>query len=244
MSRIGRYSSAIKRYHRSNGHGIHSPFAYHFVTRVLRERTPYYAYKDIEHYLNEVKGRNPLTKYRFRKVKMISYKCAKIIFRLVNYFQPRNIFQIGGNYGIISSAVMHADSTVGIFTYEATFSKYELAGYLKRGVEKGNEISQSASMQTLYDLYLERSGAETSHFIVINDIRYERESVLAAQIIKNAICSNGVIIMRNLHTSAMGKSLWDMAKEELKNGMTFTNGKMGVIISKPKLPREDFTIWF
>ncbi|MFI3239144.1 MAG: hypothetical protein R3Y22_00930 [Bacteroidales bacterium] len=244
MSRITRYSSALKRYHRSNGHGIHSPFAFHFVTSVLRERTPYYAYKDIEGYMNMVKGRNTFNRRHFREVKMISFKCAKIIFRLINHFQPSNIFQISGNYGIITKSIMYANSQVGIYTYEATFSKYELAGYLKHGINSSNSISQSASLKNLYDNYVEATGAENPHFIVINDIRYEREFNITTTIIKNTINSNGVIIMRNLHTSTMGKALWDNAKTELVNGMTFTNGKMGIIISNPKLPREDFTMWF
>lgn len=37
----------LKRLYRSRGHGIHSPFAYHFVTGVIGERGGFYAYDEL-----------------------------------------------------------------------------------------------------------------------------------------------------------------------------------------------------
>lgn len=37
-----------KRWRHGRGFGIHSPFAYDFITRTLRERLPYYGYDDID----------------------------------------------------------------------------------------------------------------------------------------------------------------------------------------------------
>lgn len=38
----------LKRLYRSRGHGIHSPFAYHFVTGVAGERAAFYAYRELD----------------------------------------------------------------------------------------------------------------------------------------------------------------------------------------------------
>ena len=38
----------IKRLLRSRGHGVHSPFAYRFITGVIREHCEYYAYTHLE----------------------------------------------------------------------------------------------------------------------------------------------------------------------------------------------------
>lgn len=37
-----------KRWRHGRGFGIHSPFAYDFITRTLRERLPYYAYSKLD----------------------------------------------------------------------------------------------------------------------------------------------------------------------------------------------------
>ena len=43
MGRLRRYRTAFKRYRHGKGFGIHSPFAFSFVLKVLRERLPYYS---------------------------------------------------------------------------------------------------------------------------------------------------------------------------------------------------------
>ena len=47
MGTFHRYRTAWSRLHRSSGFGVHSPFAYKFITCVLRERLPYYAYAEL-----------------------------------------------------------------------------------------------------------------------------------------------------------------------------------------------------
>ncbi len=70
MSRFKRYYTALFRLKRSKGYGIHSPFAFHFVIRVLRERNPFYAYEHID-------------------------KSRRLLFRVACNFKPDKILLIG-----------------------------------------------------------------------------------------------------------------------------------------------------
>jgi len=56
------------------GHGftVHSPFAYHFITCVLRERLPYYCFRD-----------------------EVLTKADRRLFRVAVYFRPRTVAIIG-----------------------------------------------------------------------------------------------------------------------------------------------------
>lgn len=47
IRRIKRVATALQRYKRSRGFGVHSPFAFHFILRVLREKSPYYCYPQL-----------------------------------------------------------------------------------------------------------------------------------------------------------------------------------------------------
>ncbi|MBN1984992.1 MAG: hypothetical protein JW761_01745 [Prolixibacteraceae bacterium] len=63
---------------RSNkkGFGIHSPFVYHLVTNVLFPEAGFYVFHEIE------------------KLKLIKKEksALKLLFRLIHYFQPNNVF--------------------------------------------------------------------------------------------------------------------------------------------------------
>lgn len=69
----------VKRAWRSRGFGIHSPFAFRFVTCVLRERGEYYAYTELRRMKG---GRRELRK-------------ASLLFRLVCEFQPAMVIVSG-----------------------------------------------------------------------------------------------------------------------------------------------------
>ena len=81
MGRLRRYRTAFGRYKRGKGFGIHSPFAFGFVLKVLRERNPYYAYSNLESLRKLVISH---TRHHFRHPRIISLKNAKIIFRVAN----------------------------------------------------------------------------------------------------------------------------------------------------------------
>ena len=114
MKRLKRYTSALTRYHKSNGFGIHSPFAFNFVTKVLRERLPFYCYAELEVLRKmAIKSLSQDNKHP----KIISLKSAKLLFRVTNYFNPRNILQIGTNYGISSITMLHVSSQSNLVIY-------------------------------------------------------------------------------------------------------------------------------
>ena len=87
---LKRYYTAFNRYKRSKGFGIHSPFAFSFVLQVLRERCPYYAYDDIS---SRRKLALSLAADVARHPRIISLKNAKMLFRIVCYFNPRVMLQ-------------------------------------------------------------------------------------------------------------------------------------------------------
>lgn len=89
----------VKRSWRSRGFGIHSPFAFRFVTCVLRERGEYYAYREMREFIGN-SGR---------------FKSMSLIVRLVCEFRPA-IVAISGdaNVDILSRSVRLADSRADI----------------------------------------------------------------------------------------------------------------------------------
>lgn len=74
---------------RSKGHGVHSPFAFELITKVIHSPHAYYAFYDIPDLLKE----NNLNSARVTPFNHLS-------FRLVNHFKPKNILEIHSGQGI------------------------------------------------------------------------------------------------------------------------------------------------
>ncbi len=72
-------TARLRRWRTGLGFGVHSPFAYYFITRVLRERLPYY---DFER-LPEISGRQ------------IRIRNARMIYRLSAFFRPDTVYVAG-----------------------------------------------------------------------------------------------------------------------------------------------------
>lgn len=76
----------LKRFRYRCGYGVHSPFAFDFIINVLYERTPYYAYEEIE---NRTRGGVK------KKDREQSKAVNRLLFRLVNRMQPGIVIDAG-----------------------------------------------------------------------------------------------------------------------------------------------------
>ncbi|MEO7961162.1 MAG: SAM-dependent methyltransferase, partial [Ginsengibacter sp.] len=103
------------------GHGIHSPFVFDFITNVLNDHKKYECYSRVESLrkrmlqdksLIEVEdfgAGSGIIKNRNRSVKNIAAsslknrKFSQLLFRIVNYYQPRHVIELGTSLGITTS---------------------------------------------------------------------------------------------------------------------------------------------
>lgn len=79
----------LRRFRCRCGYGVHSPFAFDFITNVVYEKTPYYAYQEIESRACSEQGTDA------NRINGHSKKVNRLLFRLVNRVQPRTIIHAG-----------------------------------------------------------------------------------------------------------------------------------------------------
>lgn len=100
-----RLTTRLRRLTHRNGYGVHSPFAYEFLTQVVYERTPFYAFPALQkHY--------PAS-HTLHKSQQL--KCREFLFRLANYVHPQ-IIRIYGTlpqaaHDYLLAACLHAKIT-------------------------------------------------------------------------------------------------------------------------------------
>lgn len=126
MSKVYRISRSASRFiykikhHR--GHGIHSPFVFDLITKVIEEKTPYYAYDDINHYLNQING----FKFKITKTHLL-------LFKLVNWFSAKNILVIGSGNGVGTLFLTASSSQISCISVEVCSDNFDLASQVYDG---------------------------------------------------------------------------------------------------------------
>lgn len=78
MISIRYFGAWLKRFRKRCGYGVHSPFAFNFITGVVFEKGAYYAYKEMD----GIYGKSFFWRYSH------TCKCLHFLFRLTNYVHP------------------------------------------------------------------------------------------------------------------------------------------------------------
>lgn len=127
-------------------HGIHSPFVFELYNKVIKESQKYYEFSPIEQlrqrllHSNEVievtdfGAGSPSPANVNKKIKDISRKSAippkegRLLFRLVNFLQPRNMIEMGTSLGISTLYQYKACPGAELITMEGSPATSAFAG--------------------------------------------------------------------------------------------------------------------
>lgn len=97
----------IRKIRHRKGYGVHSPFAYGLITKVIEEKSGYYAYKQIEDLHRTLHDRQNFNKRKCR-----------LLFRLANRFKPRCIIECGSEDGYSTLYLQKGCPTARLFCIE------------------------------------------------------------------------------------------------------------------------------
>jgi predicted O-methyltransferase YrrM len=120
------------------GHGVHSPFVFEFISNVLNDKKQYECYAVIEKQRQELLNNNgvievedfgagsAVMKSNKRVIRQIAAsslkpkKFAQLLFRIVHYYKPANILELGTSLGITSSYLAKGNEEGNVYTCEGS----------------------------------------------------------------------------------------------------------------------------
>lgn len=234
------YANALRRYNRSHGFGIHSPFAYSFVRDTLGCRNQYYAYEQIS-WLRQVAI---TVAHRYsRHPRIMSLKNAKLLHRVAVRFTTDEYLQLGSHFGLSTAALLLTDSRARLSLYnpcnahEAVYSEVtkdfaDRIRFLSPG-NLGEKIAEYASH------------VEGMPFVLVNDVCPTETADVTNALSKVSTSTDCVLVFRNLtREKSCTAEVWNAVTGTLSHGMSFTNGNIGFIVALRHLPVQHFTLWF
>jgi len=241
----------------TNQHGVHSPFVYNLVTKCFYKKTTslkktaYLNYKkklannknQIE--VNDLGEGSKVFKSNKRKISKIakvagiSNKRAFLLIRLVEYFKPNTVLELGTSLGLATAAMHLGDKASKIYSIEGCKNTANVAASTLKKVGFSNiEIINNNFSEALPKLTKNKK----LDFIYI-DGNHKKEATISYfnQCLK-ATHNNSIIIFDDIYWSKQMQLAWQHIINNPKVTVSIDTYKWGIVFFRKEQAKEHFTI--
>ena len=261
MSRFQFLKKYLNYYFSSvNQHGVHSPFVYNLTTEVIYNRTAYYSYNELlavhNAMLNDARmidvtdlgAGSKVSSSRRRRVSDIAKhagkpeKYGKLLFRLVNHFQPSTMLELGTSIGISTIYQASARRNAKMITIEGC---PETAKIAKENIDKLKLENVEIITGSFDDVLLPalQNLGKVDH--VFFDGNHRKESTLKyfGEALPYAH-NDSLFIFDDIHWSAEMEEAWETIKAHPQVTVTIDLFFMGLVFFRKEQREEHFMIRF
>ena len=245
-----------------NEHGVHSPFVFNLLTKCFYDKKSKPEYSILKNYrksLLENKSFIDVTDFgagskvfksnrrqisKIAKTAGISPKRAELLFRVTNYFQPKNVLEIGTSLGLATSALALGNPKAKIITLEGC---PETANQCQLQFQKFN-FNNVDSVITEFENYLQdiklRLKTETENFdLIYFDGNHSKKATLAYfDLLLTTITNDSVWIFDDIHWSRDMEEAWEAIKNHPKVTVTIDTFQWGFVFFRYEQEKEHFVI--
>ena len=240
-----KFAPQIKLYRKlryRKGYGVHSPFIYNLITKVIEEKIPYYVFEDIENFRKELLNcENPVKTLTAQETQTKNY--GALLFRLVNFFKCRTVLQIGSFTGLMSLYLAlplrkscecySLEEKPGLLEPALTFAeKYSLTNlHLMEGVYTDNLLRLKPEIASFDFIFINTRG----------DYEKTRE---ALRLTETFIYPDTVMVIDNIRQNKSMKKLWEELKNRPDVGLTIDLLSLGLVFFNTKLHKQHYKNYF
>lgn len=242
----------------TNQHGVHSPFVFSLVTKCFYDKTNYAEYKILNEYRNNLLQNHEtievtdfgagsrVFKSNHRKISAIaknagiSKKRAKLLFRIVRYFQPESILEIGTSLGLATSALSTGNTKAKITSLEGCPNTLQQAQLQF----KKFDFSTIETVNTEFLSYLKTFDFQISTFdLIYFDGNHSKKATLEYfETLLPTITNHTVWIFDDIHWSKDMEEAWEIIKNHPKVTVTIDTFQWGFVFFRKEQEKEHFTI--
>ena len=241
-----------------NQHGVHSPFVYNLVTKCFYDRKNYPEYAVLRNYRNsllENKNTIEVTDFgagskvfksntrainQIAKNAGISLKKAELLFRIVNYFQPETILEIGTSLGLATSALSLGNKNAQIITLEGCPNTIAIA----KNQCKLQNLNNIEFVNTEFSSFLHNYQLNTEHCqLIYFDGNHSKKATLEYfELLLPSISNDSVWIFDDIHWSSDMEAAWEIIKNHPKVSVTIDTFQWGIVFFRSEQEKEHFVI--
>lgn len=262
MSHIFFTSAAYFRYilHSGTRHSVHSPFVYTLVDEVIRNKKENPAFakiKKIRFKQLQNTQRIEITDFgsgadfndfslRFESVSSIVRKSAvnakygKLLFRLIEYFKPQTIIELGTSVGLSTLYLALAKKDAKIYTIEGCTAKSERAA-------AGFKLLQLTNIEQhigRFDIVLPDliKQVENLDFAFIDGNHTYEATIANFEKLLKIAHNDTVFVFDDIHWSSGMEKAWSEIINHEQVTICIDLFRMGIVFLRKELSRQQFVI--
>jgi len=241
-----------------NQHGVHSPFVYNLVTKCFYDKKNYPEYSILKNYRNSLlENKNTIEvndfgagsrvfKSNTRAINQIaknagiSSKRAELLFKIVNYFQPNTILEIGTSLGLATSAMSLGNKNSKVITLEGCPSTMAIA----KNQCKLQNLNNIEFVNTKFEDYLSKDQLKTEHCqLIYFDGNHSKKATLEYfNLLLPTITNDSVWLFDDIHWSKDMEEAWGIIKNHPKVTVTIDTFQWGIVFFRIEQEKEHFVI--
>ncbi|MEW5676145.1 class I SAM-dependent methyltransferase [Flavobacterium enshiense] len=241
-----------------NQHGVHSPFVYSLVTKCFYDRKSKAEYGVLRNYRKTLlQNKNTIEvtdfgagsrvfKSNTRQISKIAQtagitsKRAELLYRIVNYFQPDTILEIGTSLGLATAALALGNPKANITTLEGC---PETSGIAKTQFQKF-KFNTIESVVTEFTEYFKNCQLNTEHCqLIYFDGNHSKEATLTYfEMLLPTITNDTVWIFDDIHWSEGMDEAWEIIKNHPKVTVTIDTFQWGLVFFRYEQEKEHFVV--
>ena len=243
------------------GHGIHSPFVFEFITKILNDKSEYADYKKIEELrrtlLHDKKvvtvedlgaGSSSFKSNRrsiasIARVAVKGAKYAQLLYRIIRYYQPQHILELGTSLGVTTAYLSSANSDANVFTLEGAA---EIAQVAKRNFQQ-LELKNVKLVEGNFDYTLPailHQLPRVDFAFIDGNHRHDPTLNYFIQIVSK-VDNNSTFVFDDIHWSKEMEVAWNKIKEHPRVACTIDLFFIGVVFFRQQFKeKQHFTIRF
>ncbi len=240
----------------TNQHGVHSPFVYNLITQCFYDKSKHENYKNILAYKKQLLQNNTkisvtdlgvgshATKKHERLVSEIaknagtSNKRANLLYRLVTYFKPNTILELGTSLGIATHAMSLANPKATITSIEGcpNISDVTKANFENLQLKNIEVITGNFSEEIL-------NLTSKSYNLIFFDGNHQKEATLQYfETLLQTAHNDSVFVFDDIYWSKSMTEAWETIKQHPKVTVTIDTFFWGLVFFRKEQLKEHFTI--
>ena len=243
------------------GHGIHSPFVFSFIKKVLNTTTKGDWVNNIENYRAEVLNNKQEIKMvdlgagailqtnKTKKISIIargslkSKKYSTLLNRIVAYYRPSNVLEMGTSFGITTCYLAQAMPGGAVVTMEGAPAIAKEALHTFSTLGFSNIQLLEGNFDNSLPLYF--NTISTIGFAYVDGNHSYEPTMRYFNLLLNKSNQDSIFIFDDIHWSREMEMAWKEIKEDQRVSLTIDLFYIGIVfLKKENKEKENFIIRF